>query len=372
MEQIEAPQPAPATLSSPRKKWKIEEHSYRIDIQHAKPIPWEESFCIHWAKQLISYHIIAGYESTGVILAELEYKPNQKGCIIIKGMENICSEMFATFLAHSMNILAPKVRLVEYAPHIHSTQQTCVDNEWHYIKQSFDNPTLIEEHKVSIADKVKADKMLNMAFFLIYEYIPSQLHLSNLQHEETLVNDCNPQTNQIWFDLGRIVVVDMLINNFDRLPCEVWDNHGNLNNVMILRIENTTRAVAIDQSVFCIDKQKFSENYCKYRSKVKSFFERIHRRDAMLLQHIVNYVLPKVTEHRIQAFAKEQFVLGVESAVKWLREQASVKVVLEELKSRVQQMKTGEDWADVYLKSLEHIHLDFITEMVELVVSTWS
>lgn len=49
-----------------------------------------------------------------------------------------------------------------------------------------------------------------------------------------------------WYELGRLMAFDMLINNFDRLPL-AWTNDGNLGNVMLG--SSLGVAVGIDQSV---------------------------------------------------------------------------------------------------------------------------
>lgn len=47
--------------------------------------------------------------------------------------------------------------------------------------------------------------------------------------------------------LGRLCALDVLINNFDRIPLPVWQNDGNLSNVMV--VNGGTAAVGIDQQV---------------------------------------------------------------------------------------------------------------------------
>eukprot|EP00930_Biecheleria_cincta_P085022 TRINITY_DN74448_c0_g1_i1.p1 TRINITY_DN74448_c0_g1~~TRINITY_DN74448_c0_g1_i1.p1 ORF type:complete len:285 (-),score=48.95 TRINITY_DN74448_c0_g1_i1:297-1151(-) len=49
-----------------------------------------------------------------------------------------------------------------------------------------------------------------------------------------------------WFELGRLMAFDMLINNFDRAPL-VWTNDGNLSNVMLG--SSLDSVVGIDQAV---------------------------------------------------------------------------------------------------------------------------
>jgi hypothetical protein len=62
------------------------------------------------------------------------------------------------------------------------------------------------------------------------------------------------------------MALDIVTNNFDRFPL-IWNNNGNIANVIIQSSESDGRVVGIDNNCTCI-KTHF-ENYSKYLAKVK-------------------------------------------------------------------------------------------------------
>ena len=74
--------------------------------------------------------------------------------------------------------------------------------------------------------------------------------------------------------LGRILALDVLTNNFDRLPC-IWNNRGNAGNVLFQGdagednqpcsvSTNSHSAIGIDNMVSCIDVTKFPDQHDAY------------------------------------------------------------------------------------------------------------
>merc|ERR1712107_928597 len=52
-------------------------------------------------------------------------------------------------------------------------------------------------------------------------------------------------------ELGRMCALDVLLNNFDRLPIPVWDNNGNLSNALVSA--DGQHCFGIDQQVYPIE-----------------------------------------------------------------------------------------------------------------------
>merc|ERR1712113_260363 len=90
---------------------------------------------------------------------------------------------------------------------------------------------------------------------MVYEYLPATTlkdnHIKCDGHQEWVnkvfgelqqgdgCNGCislNQNGHSNLKKIGALVAVDMLLNNFDRLPC-IWQNAGNPNNVMFLKSE---------------------------------------------------------------------------------------------------------------------------------------
>merc|ERR1719191_1828842 len=61
-------------------------------------------------------------------------------------------------------------------------------------------------------------------------------------------------SRDLMYELGKICALDTLLNNFDRVPIPIWENKGNLSNVIVMPGgERTGCTVAIDQQVYPID-----------------------------------------------------------------------------------------------------------------------
>jgi hypothetical protein len=74
--------------------------------------------------------------------------------------------------------------------------------------------------------------------------------------------------------LGRLVAVDLLVNNYDRTPA-VWDHEGNANNVLVNQGPDGTITVhGIDQSTSkIVDEFHDSSRIDEYLEKVQGAFE---------------------------------------------------------------------------------------------------
>jgi hypothetical protein len=80
--------------------------------------------------------------------------------------------------------------------------------------------------------------------------------------------------------LGRVLALDVLTNNFDRLPC-IWNNKGNAGNVLFqgdagernkycLATSEPHTAIGIDNMVSCIDVAKFPKQHSEYVEKTSA------------------------------------------------------------------------------------------------------
>eukprot|EP00455_Lapot_gusevi_P050489 TRINITY_DN7324_c0_g1_i9.p1 TRINITY_DN7324_c0_g1~~TRINITY_DN7324_c0_g1_i9.p1 ORF type:complete len:219 (+),score=18.55 TRINITY_DN7324_c0_g1_i9:235-891(+) len=69
------------------------------------------------------------------------------------------------------------------------------------------------------------------------------------------------------FMLGRVLVFDMLCNNCDRIPCGLWNNRGNMGNLMC----SEWGPVPIDNQTITLDPR--TKNAYNYLLKVKNLFD---------------------------------------------------------------------------------------------------
>lgn len=68
-------------------------------------------------------------------------------------------------------------------------------------------------------------------------------------------------TENFFAQIGRLCVLDVLLNNFDRIPLPLWQNEGNLTNVLVT---SDSTVVGIDQHVNHIDAGPELDLYLKH------------------------------------------------------------------------------------------------------------
>jgi hypothetical protein len=98
--------------------------------------------------------------------------------------------------------------------------------------------------------------------------------------------------------LGSLVAFDMIINNFDRLPC-VWDNQGNPGNIMVTKAAGGP--ISVDNQVCCIHSQN--------EKAIAKYMERIQHVVADCILH-VDAGVEQSEFARIRSFLKDGCVEG--------------------------------------------------------------
>ncbi|KAL6044767.1 Antitoxin protein of toxin-antitoxin system [Balamuthia mandrillaris] len=293
-------------------------------------------------------------------------KSESQGMVVVKGSSTITVEAFGALLAERLEVTAPKVRVLEYT-----------NPEWRVMKRKlFSLAKRIGEN-----DSVKVEKELDRAFVLVMEYVPGK-DLETLGPEMALKVFGGDWGRYILQQMGRIVVFDMLCNNWDRLPA-VWDNDGNAKNIILSKLtakkqngsdeaatdsedeeEEGWRVVAIDQGLSCINPETFRSGYDKYMNRVKEFaLEVVQEKPSEGLTKI-RELLRLCTAYDIteagMAELRQGIIDGMLFAVKALSRE-----VLQELKDQVATMVTM-DWADVWASGLQQINVDFIAAVLDI------
>jgi len=148
--------------------------------------------------------------------------------------------MVAGFIASACNIRVAKHRVVKLG-----------DQEYEKIHHVGFHAEIVgstNEHKVrgmffGIHEGFKQfDNVMSMGVFCVLEYVQGHPFMGPEVHNALV----NPDPNMLE-ELGRLCAFDVLVNNLDRIPLPVWQNEGNLGNVMI--VNGGHRVVGIDQQV---------------------------------------------------------------------------------------------------------------------------
>ena len=168
---------------------------------------------------------------------------------MIKGCSNPAQEFYATKLALALALPTPRVHLVSWP-----------SPEWHQLQDA-----VVQITKANTTTTFKARKMLDRPHLLVYQMVVgTALHecAGDAAHSGRFRRSLRENGGESLRQLGALLAFDVLLNNWDRVPL-VWDNMGNLNNLMLGRpAEATVVSVhGIDQSAVGIANAKEAANY---------------------------------------------------------------------------------------------------------------
>jgi len=144
------------------------------------------------------------------------------------------SEFLAARVASLLGVRVAECRVVSWT-----------DQEFMDISSSVQNaPTMVEGHETKVKSVITGStgcgNQLNHEFVGILEFVPG-FGLMGIEAQRILSNP-NPQ---LLTGLGEICALDVVLNNMDRMPLPLWQNDGNLSNVMV----SANGIVGIDQQV---------------------------------------------------------------------------------------------------------------------------
>eukprot|EP00128_Syssomonas_multiformis_P012405 Colp12_sorted_trinity150504_noHs@4295 len=105
----------------------------------------------------------------------------------------------------------------------------------------------------------KMDGFLKQPYIMVMEYAPGR---SLLDLDECLQHKFKENSSSLFKTLGEIAAGDILLNNFDRIPLQVWSNDGNGSNIMF----SGEGLTAIDQEITPLSGGSL-DNYLKLFSK---------------------------------------------------------------------------------------------------------
>jgi hypothetical protein len=177
-------------------------------------------------------HLSGG--SGGVTLLQL---PEGVVCLKPQG-SGAAGEMFAGRLAGFLGTRAAALRVVKY-----------VDPEFGQIREALRNaPAALEEHR-SVARRHHGKS----EFIGLLEFVKG-VSVQGLEAHAYLKSLAPAALRGVWNQVGHLVALDGLINNFDRVPL-LWDNDGNTANLLLQLDDNDEARVSvigIDQAVTAI------------------------------------------------------------------------------------------------------------------------
>ena len=176
----------------------------------------------------------------------LEFLNNK--ILILKIPPEIPLYYFGSLMATSLGVKTPKTRIVEFK-----------DPEFPIM---MDNIERASHADIGINNKI-IHEVKTKPFVILYEYIPS-LSLFELgnNRSQILLREKNFKSRELFINIGKILGLDIFLNNNKRLPF-VWLNNGDPNNIFFKVIMNLVPPGAnfkdqkiIEvylQDVYCVD-----------------------------------------------------------------------------------------------------------------------
>jgi len=161
-----------------------------------------------------------------VVLVRFQGVPQRLCCVKPQRMD-AHGELCASILAGALDVRTASLQVVPTSCDI--------------LRALREAPLAITDHHVYI------ERMLTDAKYLgLVEFVNGPM----MEGEEfvKMFEENGGTLARFWSEAGRLVAFDCLINNLDRLPI-IWDNGGNLKNLMAEAVGNEIRVIGIDQAV---------------------------------------------------------------------------------------------------------------------------
>jgi hypothetical protein len=364
------PPPSATTQIKTTKKWTItEEKEVKKDISNAKAFPfWEKD--IHWSSVLGMQ--LSDNATAGVFFVEVE--PDQY--VVIKSSSALANEIFGATMARELGILAPRMHLIEYAsPDITRVLNPATGKlEVKTVKTARDwslcqSVLMGYGKKISnISKQRKAEKELNRAFFIKMEFITPACSLDNIVekcHERSFDLKTVMTNETLLQDIGRMVVLDILLNNQDRIPVgEIWSNEGNSGNVLFQLVDETNIKIAAIDSASMPIYVEFQDKYMTRIEKFTKVMKSEENWNSEYIDSIVKFFEDNIGEKIYQERERKLIVRGIRETMDKIASMTNND--FEKLREQVERMKMGQDWADVWIISMGFIDVMFMESIANI------
>ena len=135
------------------------------------------------------------------------------GSFVIKGSQQVAEETFASCLFKALAVPTPRVRLTSYT-----------QSEWGTIKSTLRRQcgSIAEVNGLNVQILCKVEKELDRPVLLIMEMVPGASMLEGMlpNQAQFLFNADQAAGQRRLQQVGRIMAVDLLVNNADRFPAQ--------------------------------------------------------------------------------------------------------------------------------------------------------
>jgi len=268
--------------------------------------------------------------------------------LVLKSSLTVASDMFSSMIMKMTGIQVPATKLVCY---LHS-------NEW--------DPMVSKLWALEGNTRgSKLAKTLLRPFLLLCEYLHGH-HLhdtpKDILHNQSILRD-----------IGRVISVDLLLNQWDRFPCGgVWNNEGNPNNILFMDGDghHSPSLRAIDNNITSIDPSTRQENFLSYKNKVEQVLREIishPTEETAAIKVVRNFILQQST-HDIgedgSVVIQEGVMDGVKIMVSHLTKSEMEKMKMD-VESQIRETLSLLGVDDEHV-GFSRINISFLDSMLEL------
>eukprot|EP00759_Apiculatamorpha_spiralis_P047185 PhF_6_TR43003/c0_g1_i5/m.65677 len=252
--------------------------------------------------------------------------------MVIKGSSTTPQELYAYIVARAAGIHVPETRLLQWPSPTYSYVQGAIR-------------TTAAKDEIA---KRRVTRMITRSYFLLQEYLP-QAHVMDVHQA--------PLTWEMAQYLGQIVALDVVLNNYDRIPCgTVWSNNGNYNNI-ILNADGSV-IMAIDN---CITPLLGAEAIANHTASLNDVLQNI---DSYAQQ--VYDKLTTAAGFQLQSDWKP-IANGMRSTFRTLSSLASDDAFLKIKKGLTKILRT--DWENVWKDACNSIHDAYLNAITQVLVT---
>jgi hypothetical protein len=158
------------------------------------------------------------------------------------------SEFMAAHIASHIGVRVAKHRVLYWA----------TEEFWDLSGALQNAPTMVVGHEAKVKSIITGTSgngdAINREFLGILEFVPG-FGLMGIEAQQALEHP----SHQLLTALGELCALDVVLNNMDRMPLPLWQNDGNLSNIML----SADTLVGIDQQVNAIVKGPGLDQYLK-------------------------------------------------------------------------------------------------------------
>jgi hypothetical protein len=167
-------------------------------------------------------------------------------------------------------------------------------------------------------------------------------------------------TENSFEDVGKLFVVDVLINNFDRIPGNMWSNDGNIGNLMIT---SEGRIYGIDQAIVSPNS---SEAISSYLAKVTLSFQEFKANPSKckMVQEIWSFLNLKIGDSFCDSeFAKNAIAKGIQDVLAKIETLKSQEII--DMKNAIQN-SIQVDWENVWVDMCALVDTQFVIQVIRV------